>query len=157
MAEQRPKASGKATKTLDASRQDATLRQDLSPASLRLGPIHVRAGIAEVEAFRRETGAPENNKLPFTYPVRWLIHPDIRAAGPALIDMEAWVPIHESQSFDYERPLDLEVDYQMMVELTREFEPARLILRAEIGDAKPCLRMEMILRIIRTDGAENHT
>lgn len=151
MAEQRPEASGEAAGTLNASRQDSP------SASLRLGPIPVRASVKEVAAFRRETGAPESANLPFTYPVRWLTHPNIRAAGAALIDMDGWVPIHESQSFDYECPLDLDVDYQMMVELTRELEPSRLILRAEIGDAKLCLRTEMILRIIRTDGAGSRT
>ncbi len=126
--------------------------------SLRVGPLTVRADAAEVEAFRREIFAtPGDKAVPFTFPVRWLTHPDIRAAGAGLIGSEPWVPIHELQSFDYERPLEIDIDYQMTVEIIREFDPARLILRAEIGDATPCLRTEMILRIIPTGTAENQT
>ena len=140
---------------MECAVQAARTPDDSSRAPVRIGPVRVCAGAADVADFRRETGAPEGSNLPFTYPVRWLTYPEIRAAGAALIDMDGWVPIHESQSFEYERRLDMEIDYQMMVELVRETDPSRLILRAEIGDAQLCLRMEMILRIIRTDGVES--
>lgn len=124
--------------------------------SLRIGPLKVRASAAEVEAFRRETSSEAAGKeLPFTYPVRWFTHPDIRAAGAGLVGPEPWVPIHESQSFDYERPLEVETDYQMVVELSREVEPPRLVLRAEIGNVAPCLRSEMVLRIVPTSALES--
>jgi hypothetical protein len=123
---------------------------------LRIGPLKVRASAAEVEAFRRETsGGPAAKELPFTFPVRWLTHPDIRAAGASLVDGEPWVPIHESQSFDYERPLEIDTDYQMVVELSREAEPPRLLLRAEISAAVPHLRTEMVLRIVPTSVLES--
>lgn len=118
------------------------------PESLRLGPLQVRASAAEVEAFRRETLAPGEATVPFTFPIRWFTHPEIRNAGAKLVGPEPWVPIHESQSFDYERPLAADHDYEMHLEIIREADPARLVLRAEIGDAAPCLRVEMILRII---------
>ena len=124
--------------------------------SLRIGPLKVRASVAEVEAFRRETsGGPAARELPFTYPVRWFTHPDIRAAGAGLVGPEPWVPIHESQTFEYERRLEVDTDYQMVVELSRESEPPRLVLRAEIGDAAPCLRSEMVLRIVPTSALES--
>lgn len=127
-----------------------------APDPLRIGPLKVRASAAEVEAFRRETtGGPASKELPFTYPVRWFTHPDIRAAGAGLVGPEPWVPIHESQSFDYDRPLEVDTDYQMMIELSREAEPPRLILRAEIGDTAPCLRSEMVLRIVPTSVLES--
>ncbi len=129
------------------------------PAPVRLGPIMVRAGAAAVEAFRRETAGTASRGVPFTFPVCWFAHPEIRSAGAQLIGTDPWVPIHESQSFDYERMLDVEADYQMTVEILRELEPPRLILRAEIrevdGGSDICLRAEMILRIIPTRAAES--
>ncbi len=126
-----------------------------APDAVRIGPLKVRADPAEVEAFAREISAgPKEEGLPFTFPIRWFTHPDIRAVGARLGGSEPWVPIHESQSFDYERPLEVNVDYTMIVEISREIEPARLILRAEIGDGAPCLRTEMILRIIPTSALE---
>jgi len=128
----------------------------------RVGPLTVRAGAAEVDAFRRATfEAPSEKGVPFSFPVRWFTHPMIRAAGAELGDSTPWVPIHESQSFDYERPLEIDVDYRMMIDITRESEPARLILRAEItgmeSGAADCLRMEMILRIIPIPSPESPT
>ena len=128
--------------------------RDIAPSSLHVGPLTVRAEAAEVAAFAREAAAPLDGTVPFTFPMRWFAHPEIRAAGKKLVDGEAWILIHESQSFDYDRPLDADVDYRMSIEIIRELEPSRLILRAEIGDKDPCLRAEMVLRIIATDAAE---
>ena len=130
------------------------------PLALRIGPLVVHARAAEVEAFGLAAGSGKSDKgVPFTFPVRWFTHPEIRAAGAELVGAEPWVPIHESQSFDYDQPLEVGVDYQMMVEIMREFEPSRLILRAEIGRMESgspiCLRAEMILRIIPTRSAES--
>lgn len=123
-----------------------------TPANLqmvRVGPLIVRAGHAEIAAFQREIGGEIGaTAVPFTFPVRWLTHHDIRAAGAALLGAAPFVPIHESQSFDYIRPLIAEADYQMNVEIRLETAPVRLILRAEIGDETPYLYSEMILRII---------
>lgn len=114
----------------------------------RVGPLTVRASTQEVEAFRRETFAPADTIVPFTFPVRWFAHPDIRAAGESLLGPDGWIPLHELQSFDYERPLARDTDYRMTVDIHCEREPMRLILRAEIGDGATLLRSEMILRII---------
>jgi hypothetical protein len=124
--------------------------------TVSIGPLKVHADPAEVEAFAQEiSGGATEEGLPFTFPIRWFTHPDIRAAGERLGGSDPWVPIHESQSFDYERPLKIGVDYTMVVEMHREMEPARLILRAEIGDGAPCLRTEMILRIIPTSALDS--
>lgn len=138
------------------SEASAAAATSAASSSIFVGPLTVRADAAEIEAFRREAlGAAGGAPVPFTFPVRWFTHPEIRSASFAeLASLEPWVPIHESQSFDYERPLEPDTDYRMTVEITREHDPARLILRAEIGAASGadiCLRVEMILRIIRAN------
>lgn len=139
------------TKTAEAqARQAADHQASNAPAGpVRVGPLTVRAEAAEAQDFCRQTGAPASSpRLPFTFPVRWLAHAAIRAAAASLVAGDAWVPIHESQSFDYSRSLMVDTDYQMWVEIRRESEPARLVLQAEIGASDIFLRTEMILRII---------
>jgi hypothetical protein len=119
-----------------------------APSTLKLGPFSVRATAQEVAAFRAETFAPADEAVPFTFPVRWFARPDIRAAAESLLGPEPSIPLHESQSFDYVSPLAIDTDYQMTVDITREYEPQRVILRADIGNDAICLRSEMILRII---------
>ncbi|HKH81467.1 MAG TPA: hotdog fold domain-containing protein [Methylovirgula sp.] len=114
-----------------------------------LGPFVVRVEAGEADSFRRETGG-RAGRIPFTFPVRWFAHPELRAAAARMMGEAAWVPIHESQSFDYRRPLESNVDYRMSVEMSREAKPPRLILRAEVvaGEDELCLTAEMILRIV---------
>jgi hypothetical protein len=119
-----------------------------APSTLKIGPVRVRATAQEVAAFRAETFAPADEAVPFTFPVRWFARPDIRAAAESLLGSEPSIPLHESQSFDYVSPLAIDTDYQMTVDITREYEPQRIILRAEIGQETISLRSEMILRII---------
>lgn len=148
-ASAQPSTSRPETDTPEAAAQSAP------PLARRVGPFTVRAGVAQVEAVRRATfGSALDKGVPFTFPVCWFAHPRIRAAGADLVGGEPWVPIHESQSFDYSAPLEVDVDYQMMVEIIRESSPSRLILRGEIGSmaagSSIFLRMEMTLRIIPT-------
>jgi hypothetical protein len=119
---------------------------------LQLGPFVVRAAAGEAEAFARATGASAG-RMPFTFPVRWLAHPEIRAAAGGLVGETAWVPIHESQSFTYRRGLEADVDYRMRIDMRLEAEPPRLIVRAEIATraGEACLDMETILRIVMTN------
>ncbi|HLH12278.1 MAG TPA: hypothetical protein VKV77_10430 [Methylovirgula sp.] len=119
--------------------------------AIRLGPFLVRAGKNEVEAFRGETGAL--GAVPFTFPVRWLADPHVRAAAIEMLG-ETWVPIHESQTFDYVVPLERDTDYRLTLEMSREIAPPRLILRAEVArqTGERCLDMEMVLRIIDLSG-----
>ncbi|MGH6817392.1 MAG: hypothetical protein ACREC1_01305 [Methylovirgula sp.] len=118
---------------------------------LHLGPFTVRIETEASEAFGRATGGRAGG-VPFTFPVRWLAHPDIRAAAARLIGEAEWVPIHESQSFDVRRSLETAVDYRMRIEMWREAKPPRLLLHAEVAtDAgELCLAMEMMLRIVST-------
>jgi hypothetical protein len=119
-----------------------------APSTLKIGPLTVRATAQEVATFRAETFAPADEAVPFTFPMRWFARPDIRAAAESLLGDEPSIPLHESQSFDYLSPLAIDTDYQMTVDITREYEPQRVILRAEIGRETIFLRSEMILRII---------
>jgi hypothetical protein len=114
-----------------------------------LGKFAVRATAAEAEAFRRETGGTGQG-VPFTFPVRWLARPDFHAVAVEMIGDANWVPIHESQSFDYQASLAPDTDYEMAVIMKREIEPSRIVLTAQIGvpNRAPHLTMEMILRII---------
>ncbi|MEW6436225.1 MAG: hypothetical protein AB1508_03530 [Pseudomonadota bacterium] len=114
-----------------------------------LGTFTVRATAAQATAFAHETGNPEQG-VPFTFPVRWLARPDFLAAAVEMIGDANWVPIHESQSFDYRAPLAVETDYAMTVTMQRETEPSRIILLANVGPAggAPLLDMEMMLRIV---------
>jgi hypothetical protein len=114
-----------------------------------LGTFVVRATAAEAAAFRRETGGTGQG-VPFTFPVRWLARPDFQAVAVEMIGDANWVPIHESQSFDYQASLVPDTDYEMAVIMKREIEPSRIVLTAQIGAAgkAPHLTMELILRII---------
>jgi hypothetical protein len=123
-----------------------------SASPQHLGPFVVRAEAGEADAFRREAGG-RAGRIPFTFPVRWFAHPELRAAAARMMGEAGWVPIHESQSFDYRRPLESDVDYRMSVEMSREAKPPRLVLRAEVvaGADELCLTAEMILRIVSMD------
>jgi hypothetical protein len=116
---------------------------------LHLGPFMVRAAAADAGAFARATGGATGH-IPFTFPVRWFARPEVRAAAAQMMGEAAWVPLHESQSFDYRMPLKSDVDYRMTIDMSREMKPARIVLRAKVvTDAdEPCLTMEMILRIV---------
>jgi hypothetical protein len=118
-------------------------------AERALGTFAVHAAAAEVAAFRRETGAGGQG-VPFTFPVRWLARADFQAVAVEMIGDANWVPIHESQSFDYQAPLAADTDYEMTVIMKRETEPSRIVLVAGIGvpGGTSHLTMEMILRII---------
>jgi hypothetical protein len=130
----------------------STVSADPPREPLRLGPFAVRIEAEASESFGRATGGTAGH-IPFTFPVRWLAHPEIRAAAAQMIGNAEWIPIHESQSFDVRRRLETAIDYRMRIEMWREAKPPRLFLRAEIAtDAdEVCLAMEMILRIVSNE------
>lgn len=139
-----------------AAKPVAAVSDDSAPpadAPLHLGPFMVRAEAADAEAFARATGT--TGHIPFTFPVRWFARPEVRAAAARMMCEVAWVPLHESQSFDYRMPLESDVDYRMTIDMSREIKPARIVLRAKVvRDAdEPCLTMEMVLRIVTMPGA----
>lgn len=116
----------------------------------RAGPLRVSAAPEAIAAFRRETAwsdAEEIERLPppASFPVVWMRLPEIgepiRAAAA-----EIGLPVHEAQTFTYERPLQSGRDYDLMLELRREAAPARLIATAEVFD----LDGAFIARIVST-------
>lgn len=60
------------------------------------------------------------------------------------------LPIHEAQSFDYERPLRLDADYRVAFAFTRTSGPERLVVTATIATAagESCATFETVLRLV---------
>ncbi len=105
-----------------------------TPSVQRAGPIRVTTSPEAVREFRRQTGWGEiDGPPPLSFPVVWMrlkeIGEPIRAAA-----QEVGLPVHEAQHFEYARPLELGCDYDLMLEMRRESEPARLIATAEVFD-----------------------
>jgi len=118
-------------------------------AGRRIGPIPVRTTAADVEAFRASIfGA--GAAVPLTFPMRWLALPAIAAAVAELLQGADWVPVHEAQSFDYDRPLTMDENYVMTVDIEASPASPRLTLKASIATprAELCVRVETVLRLI---------
>ena len=117
-----------------------------------LGPLEVVARPDEIAAFALACDAPANEP-PATFPMVWLAAPAIRAvleraAGPTFL------PVHESQSFDYERPLKSGGRYVLSGLARRETGPDRLFvaLQATDGEAHVALTMKTVLRLLAVAG-----
>jgi hypothetical protein len=123
--------------------------QQANEHSVRLARILVKTEGAEVAAFQRETGAPIDGFVPVTYPFCWLTLPVVRSLIGSMIG-EHFLPVHEEQTFELQRNLELDAEYHLAVELRREAEPPRLIVEAAISTPRgeTCGRFETILRII---------
>ncbi len=101
---------------------------------IRLSPIGVRTDRAEVAGFLRETGgARTGGFVPLTFPVRWLALPAVRGLILQLIGGQGFLPVHEAQSFAYERELQIDADYVLAVESRRTEKPPRLTLKMAIA------------------------
>jgi hypothetical protein len=131
---------------------------DASRSEFSIGPIEVTADAAEADAFRRATSvvAGAGDELPFTFPMRWLAHGEIRAAAARVIGDatgEQILALHESQTFDYAAPLKIGETYRLTVKMRRSPEAQQIIMDAEIGPNAELthLRMEMILRLVAID------
>ena len=114
---------------------------------LRLGPFAVHTERTRIEAYRRAIGAGGQN-VPAAFPICWLGRPEIRTAIED--GCGARLPLHEGQTFDYARPLEIEAEYQLSLALTEEADPPRLVLRGECRTpgGELCLRMETLLRLV---------
>jgi hypothetical protein len=115
-----------------------------------LGSFRVEAERHQVETFRAATGlASDGLTLPVTYPVRWLMTPEIRAALLALVPETDLALVHESQSFNYERPLRCGVTYVLSLAARREAAPDRLLVDGTIADDAGAVhaRTETVLRL----------
>lgn len=127
-----------------------------SASRIEIGPFDVGADAAEAAAFRLATHVAadaDDGELPFTFPVRWLVRPEIRAVVLGCLaaeDGSSLLPLHESQSFDYVAGLRAGVTYRMRVVLRHERDAGQIVLNAEIGPsaADVHLRMEMVLRLV---------
>jgi hypothetical protein len=121
-------------------------------APVRLSPVRVRTGAGEVAAFLRETGGiGTGDFVPLTFPFRWLTLPAIRGSILRLSGGEGFLPVHEAQSFAYERSLRADADYVLDVEIQSAEKPPRLILKMTVSTVQDeiCARLETILRIVR--------
>ncbi len=120
-------------------------------ALLRLPPIRVRTVEGEVAGFLRETGGARTGCfVPLTFPARWLALPAIRGLILQLIGGQGYLPVHEGQSFAYERELRIETDYVLAVEARRTAKPPRVILKMAVstGEGEICAHLETVLRIV---------
>ncbi|HUO53939.1 MAG TPA: hypothetical protein VMU18_04310 [Rhodoblastus sp.] len=118
----------------------------MTPPVQRAGPLRITTPAESVRAFRRETGwRDEDGPPPASYPVVFMRIPEIgepiRAAA-----QEVGLPVHEAQHFEYARPLEIGAAYDLMLELRRENDPARLIAIAEVFD----LSGAFVARVIST-------
>src|ERR1700719_1805748 len=121
---------------MNALHEHGQSRDEMAPepsadAPVRLPPIQVRTGAGEVAGFLRETGGDRpGGFVPLTFPVRWLALPAVRGLILQLIGGQGFLPVHEAQSFAYERELRIETDYVLAVEARRK--PPRLTLRMAV-------------------------
>ena len=128
-----------------------------------LGPFPVVGTAEAARDFRRATGgdAPgdaassggfsggEPAPLPWTFPMRWLAAPDVRAAILALVAEPDVVLVHEAQSFEYSAALHVGQPYLLTLEARRETAPDRLVVSGAVaaGD-EPRARLETVLRLV---------
>jgi hypothetical protein len=116
-----------------------------------LPKIKVRTDGAAIAAFQRAVGVePIAGAAPLTFPFCWLTLPAVRPMIAQMIG-DGVLPLHEAQSFEYERGLDVDADYIFTVELLRTENPPRLILRGRIAGSsgEAYGRLETVLRLAR--------
>ena len=114
-----------------------------------LGTFPVVADGEAVAAFRAATGCGEGS-VPATFPMRWLMQPNVRGAIMSLLPETNLVPVHESQSFDYVEALQVGASYRLVLSGARSLEPARLTVHATVADAADIelARLDTVLRLI---------
>ncbi|MCI0598881.1 MAG: hypothetical protein L0Y50_09020 [Beijerinckiaceae bacterium] len=132
----------------------ALASEQIEDAVTHLPPVRVRTVQAEVAAFLRETGGfGSSGFVPLTFPFRWLGLPIIRGFIMQAMGGDAFLPIHEAQSFVCERELRIDSDYILAGDMSRTEEPPRLTLRIFISSpgGELCAKMETVLRIVPID------
>lgn len=128
-----------------------TARSAGEVAPVCLPPLLVRTEPDVVAGFSRETGGNQTaGFVPLTFPFCWLTLPQIRGEILHLIGGEGFVPVHEAQSFAYERELNINTDYVLAIELLHDAKPPRLILRMIVStpSKEVCAHLETVLRIV---------
>ena len=123
----------------------------MSSVATPLGPFPVAGTAAEAAAFAAATGATvAPDRLPLTFPMRWLVAREVRAALLALVPETDLVLVHESQSFDYAAPLHVDRPYGLSLTVRRAPAPDRLFVDATVADGAGVAQvaMETILRLV---------
>lgn len=69
-----------------------------------LATVTLSVDAAEINAFAQALDLPAS-PVPPTFPIRFLFHPEIRAALAAFLPADGSLPIHIGQRFRYRRPL----------------------------------------------------
>ena len=90
----------------------------MQTGQVHIGPIKVRTDQATVGAFAAALapGARAPERVPVTYPIRWLALPVVRDGLADFVKApETAVLFHEAQTFDYVRPMKPETDYELTV------------------------------------------
>ncbi len=118
-----------------------------------LGPFRLRVDPARAQAYSREIGG-DGGDVPLCYPAVWLTDPALFTTVRELCDALEVVPVHESQSFAYERPLVAGESCDVAVTMRREETPPRLVVEASIAaaDGAPVARSETMLRLVPRAG-----
>lgn len=120
-------------------------------APVRLPLIGVRTDPDHVARFSREIGfAGRDSIVPLTFPFCWLSIPAIRGEIMRMTG-EGFLPVHEAQSFVYDRGLRIDADYVLSVELQSVRKPPRIILKILVstGEDEICARLETTLRLVQ--------
>lgn len=126
-----------------------------------LGPFPVMVDAERAAAYGAEAGlAPRaDGCAPLCFPAVWLSAPDIRAAIARVCAEADSVPVHESQSFDYDSPLRVGESYDLSLTLRREAAPPRLVIEAVVAapGGEVCARIETMLRLVPRGGFGEET
>ena len=117
-----------------------------------LGPFEVKADQGSISAFAAALGQAISD-TPAIFPIVWLSAPALKqklrsALGPGHL------PIHETQSFDYEHPLT-PGRYRLSGVARRECAPDRLIvtMQAIDGGGRTTVVLRSVLRIVTVSGS----
>jgi hypothetical protein len=117
-----------------------------------LGTFAVSGTTGEAEAFREATGTGSSgDTLPLTFPMRWLVSPEIRAALLETVADPDVVLVHESQAFEYTERLRSGESYALSLFARRDSAPERLLVDGVISDGSglELARLETVLRLIK--------
>jgi hypothetical protein len=119
---------------------------------VRLPAIKVWTESGEVAGFLRGTGGTGTGDfVPLTFPFRWLALPAVRGVILQMLGGDGFLPVHEAQSFAYERSLRLDTGYVLDVEIEASEKPPRLIVKMTVSstEGEICARLETVLRIVQ--------
>ena len=124
------------------------------PEETVLGPFDVATEPNAIAAFAAAIGMPPG-EIPATFPIVWLSAADLKAALRAAAGDDC-LPVHESQSFDYARPLIAGASYRLTAAARRETGPERLVVEASVLELSgaPALTMRAVLRLVPLAGGE---